>query len=215
MENNIFEELNKLYENNENLPTLLDIVKCSVPVLTNDVRNFTREDAERIATRFNFVDDVDFEEYFDDSLKEATPSDNPLAGRSPEKFIVEPDEVREVIRKIANNHVFVNTIERSHSGRQNVAFMNEHNLSEDDIRELAKQLELGDYSFSAPNRQPQFAGNILTFFITKKDFRLADGRTFDNLTVYVKVDTPDDGPVTAISFHRGSGSLRHPYEGQV
>ena len=33
--------------------------------------------------------------------------------------------------------------------------------------------------------------------------------------VYVKVDTPDNGPVTAISFHRGSGSLRHPYEGQV
>ena len=93
--------------------------------------------------------------------------------------------------------------------------MNEYNLSEDDIRELAKQLELGDYSFSSPNKQPQFAGNILTFFITKKDFRLADGRTFDNLFVYVKVDTPDDGPVTAISFPRGSGSLRHPYEGQV
>ena len=210
---NVFEELDMIYDNNENLPTLLDIVKCSVPVLTNDVRNFTREDAERIATRFNFDNEVDFEEFIEEGYGNNV--ENPLAGRSLDKFIVEPSEVREVIRKIANNHIFVNTIERSHSGRQNVAFMNEHNLSEDDIRELAKQLEIGDYSFSAPNRQPQFAGNVLTFFITKKDFRLADGRTFDNLFVYVKVDTPDDGPVTAISFHRGSGSLRHPYEGQV
>ena len=208
---NVFEELDKLYEGKEkNLPTLLDIVRCSVPVIVNDVRDFTHADAEQIAARYNFDNEVDFEEYFDESLDEGV--EDPLAGRSPDKFIVEPDEVREVIRKIANNHVFVNTIERSHSGRQNVAFMNELNLSEDDIRELAKQLELGDYSFSAPNRQPQYAGNILTFFITKKDFRLADGRTFDNLHIYVKVDTTEDGIVTAISFHRGSGSLRHPYE---
>ena len=211
---NVFEELDRLYEGNtQDLPTLLDIVRCSVPVLTNDVRNFTREDAEKVASYFNFDDEVDFEEDYEPV--DLSASTSPLAGRSPDKFIVEPDEVREVIRKISANHVFVNTIERSHSGRQNVAFMNEHNLSEDDIRELAKQLELGDYSFSAPSRQPQFAGNILTFFITKKDFRLADGRTFDDLFVYVKVDTPAEGPVTAISFHRGSGSLRHPYEGQV
>lgn len=208
---NVFEELNKLYENEENLPTLLDIVRCSVPVLTNDVRNFTHEDAERIAAQFNFENDVDFEEDYEPI--DVGPS--PLEGRSPDKFIVEPDEVREVIRKIANNHVFVNTIERSHSGRQNVAFMREYSLSEDDIRELAKQLELGDYSFSSFNRQPQFAGNILTFFITKKDFRLADGRTFNDLFVYVKVDATEEGLVTAISFHRGSGSLRHPYEGEV
>ena len=211
---NVFEELDKLYEGDENnLPTLLDIVRCSVPVLTNDVRVFTHEDAQRIAARFNFDDEVDFEEYIEEGYGEDI--ENPLAGRSPDKFIVEPDEVREVIRKIANNHVFVNTIERSHSGRQNVAFMNEYSLSEDDIRELAKQLELGDYSFSAPNRQPQYAGNILTFFITKKDFRLADGRTFDDLHVYVKVDATDDGPVTAISFHRATGRISHLYEGQV
>lgn len=213
---NVFEELNKIYEGDDsNLPTLLDIVRCSVPVITNDVREFTHEDAERVATRFNFVDDVDFEEYFDDSLKEDTPSDNPLAGRSPEKFTVPIEEVREVIRKITCNYVLVNTNPTTSSGRKNRQLMDELELSEHDIIELAKQLEVGDYSFSAQSNQPQYAGHILTFFIAKKDFRLSDGRTFDNLTIYAKVDTTDVGIVTVISFHRGSGSLRHPYEGQV
>ena len=211
MDNNVFDELDKLYEEaDKNLPTLLDIVRCSVPVIVNDVRDFTHADAERIAARFNFDNEVDFDEEYDSTLGESV--EDPLAGRSPEKFIVPEEEVREVLRKIANNHIFVNTIARSQSGRKNLEFMGEHDLSEDDIRELAKQLQVGDYSYSAPSNQTQFAGNILTFFITKKDFRLADGRTFDNLHVYVKVDTTEDGIVTAISFHRGSGSLRHPYE---
>ena len=212
IDNNIFEELDKLYEgDNSNLPTLLDILSCSVPVITNDVREFTHEDAEKVAARFNFVDDVDFEEYFDDSLKEDIPID-PLAGRSPDKFIVPVEEVREVIRKITSNYVLINTSTATSSGLKNRRLMNELNLSEEDIRELAKQLQVGDYSFSAQSNQPQYAGHILTFFITRKDFRLADGRTFDNLTIYAKVDTTDEGIVTVISFHRGSGSLRHPYE---
>ena len=210
---NVFEELNNLYEEDSNLPTLLDIVRCSVPVITDDVRNFTHEDAKRIAARFNFENDIDFEEEYDPNLGSSVV--DPLEGRSPEKFIVPIEEVREVLSKITSNYVLVNTNVRSQSGRKNVEFMNELNLSNHDIRELAKQLEVGDYSYSAPNRQPQFVGNILTFFITKKDFRLSDGREFNDLQVYVKVDASEEGIVTAISFHRGSGSLRHPYEGQV
>ena len=209
--NKIFEELNSLYEEADNgLPTLLDIVWCSTAVITNDVREFTHADAEKIATRFNFDNDVDFEESFDENLGATVV--NPLEGRSAEKFIVPEEEVKEVLRKITSNYILVNTNVRSASGRKNVEFMNELSLSNDDIRELARQLQVGDYSYSAPSNQTQFAGCILTFFITKKDFRLSDGRTFDDLTVYVKVDATDEGIVTAISFHRGSGSLRHPYE---
>jgi hypothetical protein len=207
--NKVFEELDKLYKAAE-YPTLLDIVRCSLAVITDDVRSFTHEDAEKIAARFNFDNEVDFEEYFEEDFRDE--AGDPLAGRSPEKFIVPVEEVREVIRKITNNYILVNTNARTDSGRKNLRLMNEFDLSEADIRELARQLNVGDYSFSAPSIQPQYAGNILTFFITKKDFRLSDGRTFDNLHVYVKVDTTEDGLVTAISFHRGSGSLRHPYE---
>ena len=207
---NVFEELDKIYESpDRELPTLLDIVRCSLAVITNDVRVFTHADAEKIAAQFNYDDDVDFEEDYDITL--GSTITDPLAGRSPEKFIVSEDEVREVLRKITSNYVLVNTNVRSQSGRKNVEFMDEHNLSEDDIRELARQLQVGDYSYSAPSNQPQHAGHILTFFITRKDFRLSDGRTFDDLAVYVKVDDTDEGIVTAISFHRGSGSLRHPY----
>lgn len=211
---NVFEELNRLYEGEEKgLPTLLDIVRCSVPVITNDVREFTHEDAKRIAARFNFEDEIDFEEEYDHNLGSSVV--DPLEGRSPEKFTVPVEEVREVISKITSNYVLVNTNVRSQSGRKNVEFMNDLNLSNHDIRELARQLEVGDYSYSAPSNQLQYAGNILTFFITKKDFRLSDGREFNDLQVYVKVDTSEEGIVTAISFHRGSSSLRHPYEGQV
>ena len=211
---NVFEELNNLYEEDNNLPTLLDIVRCStIMVIADDVRNFTHSDAEKIAAQFNYADEVDFDEYFDESLDEDTQS--PLAGRSPDKFVVQENEVREVLRKITSNYIIVNTNSETPSGRKNVRLMNELNLSEDDIRELAKQLNLGDYSFSAPSRQPQFAGHILTFFITKKDFTLSDGREFNDLQVYVKVDTTADGIVTAISFHRATGRISHPYEGQI
>lgn len=65
---NIFEELNKIYEN-ENIPTLLDIVKCSTIVIVPDVREFTHLDTERIAASFNYDNEIDFEE---DYISEST-----------------------------------------------------------------------------------------------------------------------------------------------
>lgn len=210
---NVFEELNKLYEDaSENLPSLLDIVRCSTVVVVDDARNFTHDEAEQIAAQFNYEDDVDFEEEYDSAAGTAVL--DPLAGRSPEKFTVSIDEVREVINKIASNHINLITRLNTPNGRKNVEFMDQLQLTEDDVRELMRQLRTGDYSYSAESRNINRTGNILTFFITKKDFTLADGRTFNDLQVYVKVDATRDGLVTAVSFHRGTGSIQHPYEGQ-
>lgn len=211
---NVSEELNKIYEDSTNdYPTLLDLIRCSTIVaIVNDVREFTHAEAEDLAAQFNYADEVDFEEDYE-PIVEAPVS--PLAGRSTDKFIVPESEVREVIRKIINNNIVLVTDEDTPNGIQNVEFMDELQITEADVKELIRQLNVGDYSYIAPSRNIHRAGNILTFFITKKNFRLADGRTFDNLRVYVKVDATREGRVTAVSFHRGSGSLRHPYEGQV
>ena len=211
IDNNVFEELDKLYEEDSNeYPTLLDLIRCSTVVaIVNDVREFTHAEAEDLAAQFNYSDEVDFEEDYEPIIETSI---SPLAGRSADKFIVPESEVREVIRKIINNNIILVTDEDTPNGIQNVEFMNELQLSEADVKELIRQLNVGDYSYSAPSRNVRRASNILTFFITKKDFRLADGRTFNDLRVYVKVDATREGRVTAVSFHRGSGSLRHPYE---
>ena len=207
---NVFEELNKLYEDATKYPTLLDVVRCSTVVIVNDAREFTHADAERVAARFNYDDEVDFEDEYDSNLGESV--EDPLAGRSPDKFLVPEEEVGAVIQKIANNYINLVTNERTTNGRQNVEFMNQHNLTEDNVRELAKQLTTADYSYSSNSRNVNRAGNVLTFFVTEKDFTLSDGRTFEGLKVYVKVDATDDGLVTAVSFHTGSGNVQHPYE---
>lgn len=209
---NVFEELNKLYEDTANYPTLLDVIRCSTVVIVNDVREFTHADAERVAARYNYDDEVDFEEEYDSNLGESV--EDPLAGRSPDKFLVPEEEVGTVIQKIANNYINLVTNERTTNGRQNVEFMHQHNLTEDNVRELAQQLTVADYSYSSNSRNVNRAGNVLTFFVTEKDFTLSDGRTFDGLKVYVKVDATDEGIVTAVSFHNGSGNMQHPYENQ-
>ena len=209
--NDVFDELNRLYEEDtSNYPTLLDIVRCSTVVIVNDAREFTHEDAEKVAARFNYDGDVDFEDEYDAHLGESV--EDPLAGRRADKFLVPEEEVGAVINKIANNYINLVTNERTTNGRQNVEFMNQYNLTEDNVRELAKQLTVADYSYSSNSRNVNRAGNVLTFFVTEKDFTLSDGRTFEGLRVYVKVDATDDGLVTAVSFHSGSGSMQHPYE---
>lgn len=207
--NSVFEELDKLYEENNEYPTLLDLIRCSTIIaIVDDVHDFTHADAESLAAQFNYEDEVDFEEDYEPVA--TVPS--PLANRSADKFIVPKSEVREVINKIINNNIILVTNEDTSNGAKNVRFMNDLRLSEADVKELIRQLNTGDYSYSAPSRNVYRAGNILTFFITKKNFVLSDGRTFENLCVYIKVDATNEGRVTAVSFHHGSGSLNHPYE---
>lgn len=196
----VFEELNKLYEKAEELPSLLDVVRCSTVVLVNDARSFSHEEAEKVAAKFNYDEDID-EDY------SATPDDNfdPLAGRSPDKFRVNPEELRAVLGKIASNPIYLITSECSLNGRKNLRFMRDHQLSIEDVTALVKQLRESDYSFSVNSRNPAHAGSLLTIFITERDFTLPDGRVLNRIKVYVKVDATEEGIVVAVSFHDATG----------
>lgn len=205
---NIFEELNKIYEN-ENIPTLLDMVKCSTIVIVPDVREFTHLDTERIAASFNYDNEIDFEE---DYISESTDIlKNPLARKTIEKFIVSKDEVKNVINKIATSNINLITNEYTDNGIKNNLFMQKHDLPEEDIEYLIKQLKVGDYSYSAKSKNINHIGDILTFFITNKNFKLLDGSMLNNLKVYVKIDSSKLGIITAVSFHDATGSIKHPY----
>lgn len=200
---NIFEELNKIYEN-ENIPTLLDMVECSTIVIVPDAREFTHLDAERVAQRFNYSNDLD-EEDIDEELE------SPLKGKNTEKFIVSKDEVKAIINRIVTSSINLIRNKETVNGRKNVLFMQEHDLTEEDISYLTKQLKVSDYSYSSNSRNINFPNSILTFFITNKNFILPSGKKFDALKVYIKIDATDDGYVTVVSFHDATGNIKHPY----
>ena len=205
---NTFEKLNEIYED-ENIPTLLDMVECSTIVIVPDVREFTHDDAIRIAQRFDYDDEIDFEEDYVNESEDILKS--PLDGKTTEKFIVSEAEVKYVINRIATSGINLITNEKTDNARNNL-FMQKHDLTKEDITYLVKQLKIGDYSYSSNSKNINFPNSILTFFITNKDFILPDGRKFEILKVYVKVDVADEGLVTSVSFHDGTSSEIYPYQ---
>lgn len=190
---------------NENILTILDIVECSTVVIVQDVRNFTNNDAIKIAQKFNYSNDIEDEDIDEDFA-------SPIAEKSIKKFVIDKDDVKKVLSKISETYVNLVTNKSTPNGYKNTKFIKKNTLTRDDIDAIAKQLSIGDYSYSFQSRNVHFPGVILHVFITNKDFILPDGRKLENLSIYIKIDSTSEGIVTAVSFHEGKGtSTGNPY----
>lgn len=96
---------------------------------------------------------------------------------------------------------------------KNDRFKTENNLSKSDLRDILTQLSVKDYSYSIKSKHKQFLGDMLTVFITGKDFKLKDGCSINNLVLYIKVEDSSEGFVTIISIHESENPNEesHPY----
>lgn len=77
---------------NENILNILDIVECSTVVIVQDVRNFTNNDAIKIAQKFNYSNDIEDEDIDEDFAL-------PISEKSIKKFVIDKDDVKKFYQK--------------------------------------------------------------------------------------------------------------------
>lgn len=126
---------------------------------------------------------------------------------STEHFVVSKEDVQAVLDKIATSNIFVADYYKTKG------FMKSKGLTAEDIKEIAKQLEMGDYSYSM-NSNSFKTGDVISVFITDKDFKVKDV-DLSNCVLYIEIDTDYGDPVAIVSMHNqykgGRGPEKNPY----
>ena len=177
------EYYNESYVDNtseENSINLSDAINDSIVVFTDDVNSIT---GDWVASQYKSDDE-------DDILEAAEAEDKP---NSP-KIIVSRQDLDKVIDNLKSEPIKV--VRR----KKNKKFMSDYTLTDSDVKSILNQLEAKDYSYSKISTNELHAGDVLTIFITDKQFTLSD-KTLDGLTIYIKVDDSDEGLVTVVSIH--------------
>lgn len=178
MSKEMFESIDDEPYEEENLPKLEDIVKDSIVVYTDDIESITGED---VAKQFQLDDDDDLVE----DIEEETTVD---------KFLVDENSVKKVVENLLNMPIMIpNT-------KKNKKFKDDYNLTEENVKSILKQITEDDYAYSKISKNIYFLGNILTVFLTKRDFGVSD-KSLEDVVLYIKIDNSSEGYVTAISVH--------------
>lgn len=197
MENNVFEELNKLYEADSNTISMKDFVDTSIVLIVPDAETYDVRQVDKL-----FEDEMTPEE-----LEEARA---PVGERTPEndvtRVISTLEEVRDTLMKLQTR-----TDYRVLPSYKNRHFKREHDFTDADIKCICKQLSVGDYTCTKISDTPIHSGCLLPVFIPNKDFILADGSMIHGLVVYVKFDFCVASRVTVVSFHDPLYEEDHPY----
>lgn len=169
-----------------------DIIKNSIVVFTDDINSVS---GDWVAAQYQ-KDDLD------EDVKEI--KDEPIV----DKLLVNKETVKDSIEHLSTRKIDI--IPR----RKNTKFMADNALSKEDLYAILKQLSVGDYSYSVNSKSLIHLNNVLTVFITGKDFELSDGRILKDLVLYIKVDDTEEGWVTVISIHESTHPEEesHPYE---
>ena len=180
-------------EKEEGLRSLTDFINDGDfhTIVTDDARTFNVHEWEK---RVEADDDSDSE-----TLDEGTiPT---------EHFVVSKEDVQAVLDKIATSNLFVADYYKTKG------FMKSKGLTADDIKEIAKQLEIGDYSYSMKSNSFK-TGDVISVFITNKDFKVKDVDLSD-CVLYIEIDTDYGDPVAIVSMHDqskgGRGPEKNPY----
>ena len=194
---NIFDLLNNLDDEElwiqHNILTGNSAMEDAEIIIVDDARSFdTQIIIDNMA--LDYAEEESLEEAFDDS-------ENP-------HLIVSEDEVRDILKKIATAENI--TISKYWKTRR---FQKQNNLSNNDIREIIKQLKVGDYSHSLISKNETHKGVLLSVFITGKLFRLTNNKTIENILMYIKIDTSKYGVVCAVSVHEPLFDEGRPYAG--
>lgn len=198
---NVFEELNKIYESDYEQIDMKDFVDTSIILIVQDAGTYDVRQVDKM-----FEDEMTSEE-----LEEARA---PVGERRPEtdetRVISTLDEVRDTLMRL---HTI--TDYRVLPSFKNRRFKRERGFTDADIECICKQLSVGDYTCTKISDTPEHSGCLLPVFIPNKDFIIADGSVVHGLIVYVKFDFCVSSRVTVVSFHDPLFEEDHPYEGEV
>lgn len=195
---NVFDELNKLYEADYGPIDIYDFVDTSIVLIVQDAATYDARQVDKM-----FEDEMTPEE-----LEEARA---PVGERTPEndttRVISTPEEVRDILMRLQTLADY-----RVLPSYKNRRFKQERGFTDADIECICKQLTVGDYTCSKISDTPEHSGCLLPVFIPNKDFTIADGSVVHGLVVYVKFDFCVASRVTVVSFHDPMYEEGHPYE---
>ena len=198
VDNNVFEELDKIYEEDRGSIDMKNFVDTSIVLIVQDAETYDVKQVDRL-----FEDEMTSEE-----LAEARA---PAGERTPEndntRIISTPEDVRDTLMKLQTLVDY-----RILPSYKNRAFKGAHGFTDADIECICKQLAIGDYVCTKISDTPAHAGCPLPVFIPNKDFTLADGRVIHGLIIYIKFDFCASSRVTVVSFHDPLYEESHPYE---
>lgn len=194
---NVFEELNKLYEEETDTISMKDFIDTSIVLIVSDAETYDVSQVDRM-----FEDEMTPEE-----LAEArAPAGERTQENDDTRVISTLAEVRETLMKLQTLADY-----RVLPSYKNRAFKHERDFTDADIECICKQLSVGDYTCTKISDTPEHSGCLLPVFIPNKDFTLADGSTIHGLVVYVKFDFCVSSRVTVVSFHDPLFEEEHPY----
>lgn len=153
---------------------------------------------------FSFSDIV----LFDDVTTIDFNSDEDLDGAYPQlpenltkrnKYIISKEEVKEILKKLKR----CSTINQNDYYKTN-KFLKQNNLSLIDCLEIIHNLKVTDYYANTYSTNPDHLNNVLIIFAPEV-VQLSDGRKFDNLIIYLKIDLDEttQEAVALVSLHKG------------
>ena len=115
------------------------------------------------------------------------------------KYIISKEEVQNILTRLKG----CSRINQNDYYKTN-KFLKKNNLSLNDCLEIIHGLKVTDYYANTRSTNPDHLDNVLIIFAPEV-VELSDGRKFDNLVIYLKIDLDDttDEAIALVSLHKG------------
>lgn len=171
-------------EDDEKTMSLTDFINSRDfhTVLTDEAEGFDIRQWQK-----DIADDLgdDFSDY-DESLNEDAPYKR-------KKITISEDDVQALLDKIATSDVYIANYYKTKG------FKKAHSLTDEDIKEIDRKLDKGDYSYSTPSDTFKL-GDTITVFITDKDF-VVNGKDISGCVLHIEIDVDYGDAVAIVSMH--------------
>ena len=124
-----------------------------------------------------------------------------------EKFEIPRDVVKIIIDGFKDC-----TIIHANNYYKTIKSLKENSLTLEDCLEIIHKLKVSDYYKNTISTNPDFVGNNLIIF-EPKVVELSDGRVFEDLIIYLKLDLDETtrDAIALVSIHKGTRNAL-PYE---
>lgn len=192
---NIFEQLNSIDDEQSLTPSinLSDVLKYATIVIVDDAR------------RYNIQAIVD--EFAKDHSDEEPVTEAYFKKNKQEHIIVTKKDLENVLKKVSKCTYFDVKGDRP----KNKEFLEEHELTDEDVASIVKQLSTTDYCYTLVSNNKFHKGALLHVFISGKEFKLKT-RIIKNIAMYIKFEYTTEGVVCVVSIHTPDYTEEYPYK---
>ena len=144
-------------------------------------------------------DDVSVIDFDDDEDMDGAYKELEESGKKTNKYIISKEEVANVLTKLRNCSKI-----NQNDYYKTTKFLRQNKLTLSDCLEIIHSLKVEDYYANTYSTNPDHLNNILIIFAPQV-VTLSDGRTFDNLIIYLKIDLDEttDEAIALVSLHKG------------